>query len=320
MKNTALCFLLLISLCPAYAYAAKPAVPLRQKQQEELLKEQNKALHALFKQHLAEARKGYTESYYPLAMDYYLGKGTPKNDKKAFRYAQKAFNAKDDRGTVLYAQFLIHGVGTQADDLKAYTVLQEWAPYRADAAYQLAKLTLAGKAPGGKTQEGLPLLTRAAEDGFSPALYDLAQLYLTADGVPEDKEKALALCQKAADQQYLPAQLKTADMYKEGIGTEPNPQQAFYYTYQAAQLHHPLAQWQVAQYFQQGYGTQQSDSLALFWAEKAARRNVNEAQKELMRLYRDGIGTRPDKEQAAYWQQRAEQREPVSYANVYFGY
>lgn len=290
----------------------------RQKQEEEQERAGQRAKRDLFVQHRAEARKGYPESYFLTAQDYYLGRGTAQNPKKALHYAKKAFKAQEERGSVLYAVFLMNGTGTQPDPEKAYEILTSLAPYRADAAYYLAKLHFSGKAAQADEQEGLCWLQRAAEEGLSPALTALAERHLTGSGVEKDEQKALTLYQKAADQDYLPAQLKTAELYTQGA--KADPQKAFYYTYQAAKAHHPLAQWKTAQYFAQGYGTEKSPSLAVFWMTKAAKRNVREAQLELARRYREGDGVRAQRAQTQYWEQRAQKNEPVSFKDVDFGY
>lgn len=289
-----------------------------QKQEEEQDLARQRARRDLFIQHRAEARKGYPESYFLAAQDYYLGRGTAKNPKKALHYAQKAFKAREERGSVLYAVFLMNGTGTKPDPDKAYEILTSLAPYRADAAYHLARWHFSGTGASADEQEGLRWLRRAADEGVSPALTALAERYLTGNGVEKDEQQALTLYQKAADQDYLPAQLKTAELYAQG--EQADPQKAFYYTYQAAKAHHPQAQWQTAQYFEQGYGTDKSPSLAVFWMTKAAKRNVQEAQRELARRYREGDGVRADRTQAQYWAQRAQKNEPVSFKDADFGY
>lgn len=320
MKIFPLFVTLLLLLAPAFGHAENRDARWREKQEETQHKERLRAKRQAFKQHRAEARKGYAESYYLTAYDYYTGAGVAKNLKKARRYARKAYKAGDERGGVFYAQLLSAGAGGAPDYETAYQIFTELAPYRPDAAYGLARLYANDQTPYADEKQALAWLTRAAEEGFSPALYDLAERRLTGAGVEKSPQQALALFKKAADQEYLPARLETARLYQEGVGADQNPQQAFYYTYQAAKQNHPLAQWQTAQYFQQGYGTEKSPSLAVFWMKKAARRNVRAAQLELARCYREGLGTRRNLQEAKRWQTRADKNLPVSYEDTQFGY
>ncbi len=167
-------------------------------------------------QDYAAARELYAKaSTFPYAA-YELGKlyrdglgGEVDNDRAA-RYFHQAFlgfqimadRTPDDRLQYRIGWMLLHGVGTEQDEVAALSWLEKAAeggnPF---AKYQLGKLLLAGTDTVPKdTARALELLTNCAEDGNQYAQYTLGKAYLLDQDVPQDQGQAIHWLKLSAEQ------------------------------------------------------------------------------------------------------------------------
>lgn len=266
-------------------------------------KEQRKNAKRRFKQLRAEVRGGYAESAGELAWAYYRGEGVKKNNKKAYKYMQKAAQTGDENAAVMQGVMLAHGKGVRQNLPLACAIFTELVqnnnPHAMFQLYLLAAKDNCTVPP----EEKQRLLDTAAQRGIAPALYEKSLLST------DDPKQAFVYMEQAARLEYRPAQYALARMYETGNGTETNPAKAFDYMLLAAKQKLQEAQWQTAQWYEAGYGVKKSLPLAFHWTRNAAKNGVKEAQKRLAQMYRNGTGTVVNVGQARKWEKKAASAE-----------
>lgn len=267
-------------------------------------KEQCKTAKRRFKQLRAEVRGGYAESARELAWAYYRGEGVKKNDKKAYKYMQKAAQAGDAGAAVMQGVMLAHGKGVRQNLPLACAIFKELVQNdNPHAMFQLYRLA-SGCSVSDEEQQRM--LDTSARRGVAPALYEKSLLTSNAP------EQAFRYMEQAARLEYRPAQYALARMFEAGNGTEINPAKAFDYMLLAAKQNLQEAQWQTAQWYEAGYGVKKSLPLSFHWTRNAAKNGVKEAQKRLAEMYRTGYGVPVNAGQARKWEKKAAANEQTA--------
>lgn len=127
--------------------------------------------------------------------------------------------------------------------------------------YRQALQKLSAQEPG-----GLPLLTKAANDGYAPAEFHLGKLYENGEA-----------------------------------GLSKDPAAARRWTERAAQAGEPRAMHNLALYYFDGVGGSKDLIEAASWFRKAATAGVVDSQYNLGRLYEQGYGVQRDPAEAYMW-------------------
>ncbi|MBN8607296.1 MAG: SEL1-like repeat protein [Caulobacterales bacterium] len=130
---------------------------------------------------------------------------------------------------------------------------------------------------GGRTQEGVTLLRRAADRGFAMAQYRLAKLYERGEGVQADLAVARQWTERAAAAGNRRAMHDLGVYFARGEGAPLDEAAAFRWFRQAAELGVADSQYNLGVLYQQGRGVNASASEALFWFMVAARQGDQDA-------------------------------------------
>ena len=162
-----------------------------------------------------------------------------------------------------------------------------------------------------KTQKKLQ---QKALKGDPKAQYSLGMSYYKGKHLPQSDTQSFLWFSKAAQQGYVPAMNALAGLYNAGRGCEKNPQQAFRYYAKAAETGDFEGRINLAVCHLQGIGTQKDEQKGLSILEKAAQDKSPLAQTLLGHLYEKGTGSIvPSQQQALhYYLLAAQQGEPIA--------
>lgn len=162
-----------------------------------------------------------------------------------------------------------------AGPLPARNVSLEQAAQSGDlvAQYELALQRLSG----GRTEEGVTLLRRAADRGLAMAQYRLAKLYERGEGVQADLVVARQWTERAAAAGNRRAMHDLGVYFARGEGAPLDEAAAFRWFRQAAELGVADSQYNLGVLYQQGRGVGASAPEAMFWFLVAARQGDEDA-------------------------------------------
>jgi localization factor PodJL len=141
------------------------------------------------------------------------------------------------------------------------------------AQYELGLQRLAG----GRAQDGVTLLRRAADRGFAMAQYRLGKLYERGEGVQADLVVARQWTERAAAAGNRRAMHDLGVYFARGEGAPLDEAAAFRWFRQAAELGVADSQYNLGVLYQQGRGVNASASEAMFWFLVAARQGDQDA-------------------------------------------
>jgi tetratricopeptide (TPR) repeat protein len=152
------------------------------------------------KEALGEKHPDYATSLNNLAMLYQLGRGVPKDEKKAAEWYQQAADKGNATAMNNLGTMYENGRGVPKDEARAAKLYQEAASKGdADAMANLAWLCENGRGVERSDRRAAVLYAEAAEKGHARAMANLGALYETGRGVEQDEKKALEWYKKAAE-------------------------------------------------------------------------------------------------------------------------
>jgi uncharacterized protein len=146
--------------------------------------------------------------------------------------------------------------------------------------------------------------TRAAGEGYLPAIVLLATLYSHGKGVAKDRDEALRLLQPAAEQGYAPAQTDLAVLYLLAPDAPAHDLDAVRLLHKAAGQD-PKGAFALGWCYQQERGIKRDLAQAARWYTKAANQGFAPAENNLGFLYNTGGGIPADHAAALRWYRRA---------------
>lgn len=157
-------------------------------------------------------------------------------------------------------------------------------------------------------------LQQKALKGDPKAQYALGMSYYKGKHLPQSDTQSFHWFSKAAAQGYVPALNALAGLYNAGRGCEKDPQQAFSYYTKAAETGDFEGRINLAVCHLQGIGTTKDEQKGLSILEKAAHDKSPLAQTLLGHLYEKGTGSiAPSQQQALhYYLLAAQQGEPIA--------
>ena len=137
------------------------------------------------------AEGGHVKAMLNLAVCYLRGKGTAKNEKECFAWAQKAAEMGDVEAMYLCAVCLEDGVGTAKDDTASFVLMKRAAEGGiVDAMYKTAINHDRGNGTFPNPKEAFEWFKNAAEMGHPDAMHDLGACYANGEGTVADPSEA----------------------------------------------------------------------------------------------------------------------------------
>ena len=206
---------------------------------------------------IAENKYGTAAARFELGMLYLYGRGTPKDEKKAFEWFEKAAVEGHKDAQYLVGAMCFDGIGITSNKIKAY----EW-------------------------------FMKSAQQGNVDAQNVLGHMYVSGIGVSKDEKKGFEWLLKCAQQGDIAAQAEIGYMYSDGIGVESNQEEAFRWTIMAAEAGNATAQANLSWYYFKGLGTNVDYEEAYIWAKKSADQNEELGYENLANCYL--VGSRKD--------------------------
>ncbi|WP_395647915.1 AAA family ATPase [Terricaulis sp.] len=153
----------------------------------------------------------------------------------------------------------------------------------AAAQYELAAQLL----DGGRREEGIEQLRRAAAAGYAPAQYRFAKAYEHGDGLDADLALARQWCERAAAGGNVRAMHDLGVYFARGDGGRRDEAAAFRWFRQAAEFGVSDSQYNLGILYQQGRGVSRNAGEALFWYLVASRQGDGQSARRAAALERE---------------------------------
>lgn len=145
-----------------------------------------------------KAAQGDANAQTELAFRHRDGKGVPKDDREAMRWAHLAADQGDARALDFVGWMFFTGKGVRQDHRVAYGYFHAAAEGSAQGAYNLGQSCFAALGTEQDIPRALATWKSAAERGHGRAASTAAMVYLAGDGVPADPAEARRLAEMAA--------------------------------------------------------------------------------------------------------------------------
>lgn len=180
-----------------------------------------------------------------LAKEFYDGVNLKRNDEKAFHWASKGHELKDEVSTFILARMYFYGEATKADPTKAIGLLESIKDKKPEVQYILGKMYLdQAKNEGSYVAKGVVEIMAAADKGLAQAQFDMAnnlllgQLGDGVEGVDKDaiSEKSSEYLAMAAAQNYAPAVRQLGLYFYNGLGVSQNKEKGLGLLQEAVEL------------------------------------------------------------------------------------
>ena len=206
---------------------------------------------SLYKEKLAEAKKGSPEAQFDVGTMYLNGRGVAADRAKALewlrqaasqgepkavsrlklmqaneaRFAKTASLASKGDKESLYDLGNMHleGVGTNIDVVKAIAAFEQSANQgHTKAAYKIGLIFYEGNGIKPNSKHAFKWFRQAADGGYPAAQYYLGKLYAAGKGVKQDRAEALVWLGKAVDGGFDQARGEMIDV-SESMKAKPEP-------------------------------------------------------------------------------------------------
>jgi uncharacterized protein len=226
------------------------------------------------------AEAGNPRGEVDLAGLYFRGRGTPKDERAAFRWFKRAADQGFAPGQYFLSVCYAVGAGTPRDLLLADRLLHasaEQGYLPAEFALGIPSTLLGGISidipgvPEPDPAESEKWMHKAADSGFAEAQAALAaNLGLNAASAA-DQAEAVRWARKAADQGNAQGELILASHYQSGLGVSKDANEAARWYLKAAVLGAALAQQNLAYLYAEGRGVPKDVVQAHMWIDLAER-------------------------------------------------
>ena len=160
----------------------------------------------------------------------------------------------------------------------------------------LGEMRLKGDGVEKNTQQGVRLLSEAAQAGNTDAQLTLAEAYSDGQYLPENAERSVFWTKQAALQKDTYAQTLLAAHCFTGYGVDRDTRECYFWMYQAAKQGFAYAQAGVGECLQEGLGVRRNKSKGAKFYAKAAAQGFHFATARLGLCYILGRGVKQDKE------------------------
>ncbi len=261
----------------------------------------------------AKAQAGDADAQMQLSIDYYLGRGVPRDVSEALRWCRKAAEQGNIKAENNLGSAYDKGEGVTQDYAEAIKWFRKTAEHgNPFGENNLGFYYAVGRGVQEDEVQAAAWYRKAADQGYAAAENNLGLAYYRGEGVQSDYAQAVAWFKKAAQQGYVPAETNLAGAYKMGQGVERDYTQAAIWYQKAADKGDAHAQNQLGSLYDRGDGVAQDYFQAAEWFRKAAEQGNAMAQANLADMYLLGEGVVKDYAQAAAWYEKA-----AAQGNVY---
>ena len=191
------------------------------------------------------------------------------------------------------------GKGTEKDESRAFKYFKLSSDQNhADAQYNLGCCYQDGKGTEKDESQAFKYFQLSSDQNYAPAQNNLGRCYYHGKGTKKDFSQAFKYLKLSSDQNYAPAQSNLGCCYINGIGTEKDESQAFKYFQLSSDQNDATAQNNLGRCYKYGKGTEKDKSQAFKYFKLSSDQNNASAQNNLGLCYQDGIGTEKDFSQA----------------------
>ncbi len=242
------------------------------------------------------AEQGHANAQYSLGGCYYV----TQDYRQAEQWFRKAAEQGHANAQAMLGKCYYGGNGVAQD----YQQAVQRSSDSLEELYRHAKKLLDSEEKSDK-EKAIPLLTKAAEQGYAKAQHELGDCYYDGKGVTQDYRQAEQWYRKAAEQGDANAQWMLGNCYHAGNGVTQDYQQAVQWYRKAADQGHTNDQYNLGLCYYWGYGVAQDYQQAEQLFRKAAEQGNSEAQYMLGLCYYEDEGVTQDYRQAEQWFRKA---------------
>lgn len=157
----------------------------------------------------------------------------------------------------------------------------------------------------GANEEAAKYLMVASNKDNIPAKALLGEMRLKGDGVEKNTQQGVRLLSEAAQAGYIDAQLVLAKAYHQGAHLPCKPERSVYWCKQSALRGSEYAQLRLAVYYSTGYGVDRDTRECYFWIRQAAKQGSAYAQACVGECLQEGLGVRRNKSKGAKFYAKA---------------
>ena len=260
----------------------------------------------------AENQQSCPRGKFYVARSYHFGNGVPVDYKKAVKWYLTAANEGDAYAQLNLGTCFEKGEGVRKDLQIAFYWYERAAKQEEPLAQcNLGCMYLEGKGVRRDVAKAVALFKKAADHQEPFGIYMLGKCYLIGVGVEKDIQKAFDLIKRAAEKDDNDAQYNLADGYEKGIWGTQDLKKAFFWYEKAAKSGHTTSQVHVAKYYLTGCVVKKDLDTAIQWYQKAANGGSVFAMVTLSDFYECGNGLPKDEAQTFYWLQKAIKKDYV---------
>ena len=267
------------------------------------------------------AEQGHPTAFNDLGNMYHFGMCFEKDQFKAIELYRQAVIAGSKPAMMNYGKHLLRN----ATSLEQHNEGLNLLTLAADGGYVLAQVNLAMIYVEGQNEVGIDYekafhyFQLAAAQGNLEAITGLGMCYSHGNGCEINQEKANEFYKTAADMGLAQAQFNLGWKYHNGIGCEENHEEAFKYYSKAAEQNHPAGLRGVGEIYEMGTDNIPANiELAVEFYFQAAELGDLIAEYNLGVFYKFGTGVEVNKENSAMYLERAASKDHAS-ANLNLG-
>ena len=254
----------------------------------------------------AENQQSCPRGKFYVARSYHFGNGVPVDYERAVKWYLTAANQGDAYAQLNLGSCFEKGEGVDKNLQMAFYWYECAAKQEEPLAQcNLGCMYLQGRGVRKDVAKAVALFKKAADHQEPYGIYMLGKCYLCGDGVEKDVQQAFALIKHAAEKDDNDAQYNLADGYEKGIWGTQDLKKAFFWYERAAKAGHVNAQTQVAKYYMTGSVVEKDLATAVQWNQRAANGGSILAMVMLSEYYECGDILPKDEVQTIYWLEKA---------------
>jgi TPR repeat protein len=210
---------------------------------------------------------------------------------KSFTTALKALEiratTKDDaRAKVAMGYVLLKGIGTTADNKKAFDLFSDAAALNhPEGQFYWAFCTMEGKGTTPDVVLGIERYTTAKDNGSLAAAYNLGR-YFVSEGEHQDRDRALKLFEESAAKGFSRSYFSIAHHTERTPSSNAAASTIFHHYKQGAQLNNPQCKAALALCHLEGRGTEVNPEMALRLTTESIRDGFIQAGRHLVPIHK----------------------------------
>jgi uncharacterized protein len=235
---------------------------------------------------LAEA--GDTHAQAQMGAAYLRGKGIAVNRAKSLSWLEKSAAGGDSEGQYLLAEYYAFNGKSKEDFHKAADLFRQSSDQGCLASlFYLGALTAKGSVVPKNTDEGIRMITKAAEGGDALAQVWMGSSLITGDGMSKNTNAGFNWIKRAADSGDSLGGIALANLYLDGKVTPQNPERARILLESVYAKHDEqalVAAYSLGWMYMEGKGVPVNTVKAFNWMYIAAKAHYSESEQRLITL------------------------------------